>query len=687
MKKTILSILAVLAMTPMVASAQTSLFQGGTGWSTSTKGELLVGTSSPIRYSRLPIGANGLVLTASSTSPYGMAWAASSGGVSSVSNSDGSLIISPTTGNVIASINPIQVDGSAFTTIDMLNRQLWNGGTVTYDWSTGNLYPASDIAFPNSFNVLLIGSDPTVTKSGLPLRLSWRTDSSSNGWLQFDDGAGNLQPIRANINADSVNATNGAFSFVTGDGSGLTNLQTDSAFTIGNGLIYNSTSTDLVGIGTTSPSTTLFVQGKGGTNPFAVASSTGTQMLTLTQAGRLGIGVSAPSGVLDISSPFGVLPFNITQNAAESATPSLGTWSTSDGNLGQFAAQSGFMMFHGQSGKGLILNGNGFANSGLGIIIGSGNSVGIGTTTLSKLAVRGAAGSTEDVLTVASSSNTRLFRILPSGAGIVADTLTWSSNLNSLGNNSITFPANNTASILVNSSGPSAAFALTCGSNAASTCTYRGINGHRFQTINTAGTVETMRITGSSTVGIGTTTPVATLTVVGTSSAPTVPLLAVASSTNAHFMTVLPNGNVGIGTTSPARTFSVFGSTTLLAIGPAVASDTAVCSSANGDIHKSANLDCTVSDERLKDNIRPLSLGGIASVMLMNPSEFEMKGTGQPRIGLTAQGVHAVDPRFASHYADGSPSGLDKDAVIAALVRAIQEQQAQIDELRALINK
>jgi hypothetical protein len=74
----------------------------------------------------------------------------------------------------------------------------------------------------------------------------------------------------------------------------------NSAWTIGSGKIYNATSTDLVGIGTTSPTTTLFVQGNGGTNPFAVASSTGTNMLTLLQDGSFGIGTTTPNKPLHV---------------------------------------------------------------------------------------------------------------------------------------------------------------------------------------------------------------------------------------------------------------------------------------------------------------------------------------------------------------------------------------------------
>lgn len=50
-----------------------------------------------------------------------------------------------------------------------------------------------------------------------------------------------------------------------------------------------------VGIGTITPTSTLFVQGAAGTNPLTIASSTGTQLVTVTQAGNVGIGTSTPT--------------------------------------------------------------------------------------------------------------------------------------------------------------------------------------------------------------------------------------------------------------------------------------------------------------------------------------------------------------------------------------------------------
>lgn len=72
--KKLFTTLAILS-TIFIANAQQTISQGGSGWSTSVKGDLLVGTSSTLRYTRLPIGATGYVLQSVSGQP---AWVATS---------------------------------------------------------------------------------------------------------------------------------------------------------------------------------------------------------------------------------------------------------------------------------------------------------------------------------------------------------------------------------------------------------------------------------------------------------------------------------------------------------------------------------------------------------------------------------------------------------------------------------
>ncbi|MCF7843688.1 DUF5011 domain-containing protein [Candidatus Gracilibacteria bacterium] len=70
-------------------------------------------------------------------------------------------------------------------------------------------------------------------------------------------------------------------------------------FTVGNGNLLINVGN--VGIGTTSPVSTLSVRGTAGINPFTIASSTGASLFTILQNGNVGIGSSTPVNLLSVA--------------------------------------------------------------------------------------------------------------------------------------------------------------------------------------------------------------------------------------------------------------------------------------------------------------------------------------------------------------------------------------------------
>jgi hypothetical protein len=100
-----------------------------------------------------------------------------------------------------------------------------------------------------------------------------------------------------NVTGFNPNLTLGSVAFP-----GATGLSQDNS-----NLFYNST-THSLSIGTSSPSSTLFIQGTGSTNPFIIASSTGTQLLTVLANGNVGIGTTTPGYTLAVSGTY-YLPF------------------------------------------------------------------------------------------------------------------------------------------------------------------------------------------------------------------------------------------------------------------------------------------------------------------------------------------------------------------------------------------
>lgn len=88
------------------------------------------------------------------------------------------------------------------------------------------------------------------------------------------------------------------------------------------------------------------------------------------------------------------------------------------------------------------------------------------------------------------------------------------------------------------------------------------------------------------------------------------------------------------------------------------------------------------SDARLKENIE--TIGGVAIISQLRGVSFDWKGSGTPSMGVIAQEVEAVLPSAVRTATDGTKS-VDYDALIAPLIEAVKEQQAEIDALKAEI--
>jgi hypothetical protein len=127
----------------------------------------------------------------------------------------------------------------------------------------------------------------------------------------------------------------------------------------------------------------------------------------------------------------------------------------------------------------------------------------------------------------------------------------------------------------------------------------------------------------------------------------------------------------------------------------------------NGDVYSTGSF-IPFSDRALKQNIRPLN-HGLNAIMALSPKAYEMKPgvTGGPtikgtRLGLIAQEVQSVVPEVVQSVktppqrdAKGKPVSkggqseflsVNYDGLIPVLINAIQEQQRQIDALKAQLN-
>ena len=166
----------------------------------------------------------------------------------------------------------------------------------------------------------------------------------------------------------------------------------------------------------------------------------------------------------------------------------------------------------------------------------------------------------------------------------------------------------------------------------------------------------------------------------------------IASSTalgNSDRFVIDGTGKIGIGTASPAKTFDVQGTARL---GGLSNNGTAnyVCSvAATGEIATSSTA-CAPSSLRFKENIEPITYG-VADVMKLRPVSFNYREDFMPtewdrkRIGFIAEEMIGVIPEVVGLDTEGLPSNLDYPTLTALLTKAVQEQQGEISDLRALI--
>ena len=106
--------------------------------------------------------------------------------------------------------------------------------------------------------------------------------------------------------------------------------------------------------------------------------------------------------------------------------------------------------------------------------------------------------------------------------------------------------------------------------------------------------------------------------------------------------------------------------------------DVYVCMSTSYELRVGAT--CLASAARFKRDIQPTA-HGLDWVMRMRPSTFIFRDSGLPGLGFIADDLAQVDPSLAL-FQGGEVYSVADRAVLATLVRAVQEQQATIDRLQ-----
>jgi hypothetical protein len=112
-----------------------------------------------------------------------------------------------------------------------------------------------------------------------------------------------------------------------------------------------------------------------------------------------------------------------------------------------------------------------------------------------------------------------------------------------------------------------------------------------------------------------------------------------------------------------------------------------------GTINAANTTISAISDVRLKENITDLEIG-LDAIMALRPRKFDWKkesgNSGKNIRGFIAQEFEQIFPDLIDESINPSPEGEEpykqiRQDLIPILVKAIQEQQAQIEELKAMI--
>ena len=113
-----------------------------------------------------------------------------------------------------------------------------------------------------------------------------------------------------------------------------------------------------------------------------------------------------------------------------------------------------------------------------------------------------------------------------------------------------------------------------------------------------------------------------------------------------------------------------------------------------GSITATGEITAYYSDSRLKTNVSKID-GALNKVMAINGYTYDSselaESLGLPKhmdqIGLMADEVEAVLPELVTQSAIAGYKTIRYDKVVSVLVNAVKEQQAQIEELQALVKK
>ena len=185
---------------------------------------------------------------------------------------------------------------------------------------------------------------------------------------------------------------------------------------------------------------------------------------------------------------------------------------------------------------------------------------------------------------------------------------------------------------------------------------------------------ERMRIDSSGNVGIGTTTTAQKLTVAG-AGATTIRI----HDTNTNTWDITNNSSLSFTRGSSMHMLiDNTGKMFFYSLATGAGTNALRWSTATGQ------MTYDTSSAKYKDNIRD-SVYGLSHVMQMRSAQFEYKDDGRSDVGFIAEEMQPIVPELVGLDKDGQADSVSYDRMVSVLVKAIQEQQAIITDLKARI--
>lgn len=139
-------------------------------------------------------------------------------------------------------------------------------------------------------------------------------------------------------------------------------------------------------------------------------------------------------------------------------------------------------------------------------------------------------------------------------------------------------------------------------------------------------------------------------------------------------LTIAPSGNIGIATSTPWRTLSVSGSVGVDGLTGATGAGSLCLSADNEVVYNSGSDACLPSLRETKNDIAPLDLDAVATIIALEPVSFAYnQSDGRTRFGLIAEDTAAVLAPLATYNASSTISGIDDRAVLSVVVKSIKE--------------